>query len=111
MLGYKNQNSSFRSSLIKGNEQSSVEWVVSGEFELTEIRVIRVKVTKKQGQIQRRKDRKFELPSCVDWQIGCVSKWDMQDQNLQFTPLREAKRWTIPFDMGSPGGRGQLTIK
>lgn len=26
MLGYKNQNSSYRSSLIKGNEQSPVEW-------------------------------------------------------------------------------------
>lgn len=44
MLGYKNQNSSYRSSLIKENEQSPVE---CGEFELTEIRVIRVKVTKK----------------------------------------------------------------
>ena len=26
MLGYKNQNSSYRSSLIKGNEQSPVEF-------------------------------------------------------------------------------------
>ena len=63
MLGYKNQNSSYRSSLIKGNEQSPVEWGIRVNRNLSHPSKSN---KKKQGQIQRRKDRKFELPSYVD---------------------------------------------